>query len=189
MPEIDTTTETTEQKAGEQTGEGTETTESTETTTEQQAEQTNEETSENKEEESKLSHDDALEALKKTRAEAADWRTKFRKLEDTLKEAKTPEQVAEIVNGITAERESAERELVVENVALKNRLPEDLTKLLKEFSEGKNREQIEAYATTLAKYIPAEEDDPDLQGGLRPGSDDDSFDPVAEVQKVRTRRR
>ena len=138
-----------------------------------------------KEEESKLTHDDALKALGKTRKEAGDWRTKFRDLEKTLADAKTPEQVEEIVATMKTERETAERTLTVENVALKFKLPEDLADALR----GDTREELEAHATKLAKYVPEDETDPeDLSGGLKPGSSDTGFDAVAEARAARNRR-
>lgn len=122
-------------------------------------------------------------------AEAANYRTKLRAAEDALKTAKTPEEVAAIVKGLTDERETTEHSLVVENVALKAKLPEDLTALLSDYSAGKTREQIEAHALVLAKYAPVTEDEEVTpKGGLRPQTDEGVFDPVATVNKNRRRR-
>ena len=137
---------------------------------------------------SQLDHTAALKALSKVRGENASWRTKYRELETKLGEAKTPEQVAEIVAGITADRETSERALVMENVALKHGLPDDLAAALK----GNTREELEAHAKVLAKYAPVQEETPDpenLRGGLDPDQGGDSFDAKAELAKVRRRRR
>lgn len=139
--------------------------------------------------ESKLSHEDALAALKQTRGEAANWRTKVRELESKLAEAKTPEQIEALVNEMKVEREQAEAALVVENVALRHKLPDDLKVVLEAAARGKSREELEQHAKALAKYAPTgDEEDPELQGGLRPGSSDDSFDPVAVSRAARARR-
>lgn len=122
-------------------------------------------------------------------AEAANYRTKLREAEDALKNAKSPEEVAAIIKGLTDERETTEHSLVVENVSLKAKLPEDLTALLADYSVGKTREQIEAHALVLAKYAPVTEDeDVTPRGGLRPQTEEGAFDPVATVQKNRRRR-
>lgn len=121
-------------------------------------------------------------------AEAANYRTKLRAAEEALKTAKTPEEVAAIVADLTKERETTEHSLVVENVALLHKLPEDLATLLSENSTGKTREQIEAHAKTLAKYAPIEDEEVTPRGGLRPQSEEGAFDPVAAVAKNRRRR-
>lgn len=138
---------------------------------------------------SKLSHDDALKALTKTRGEAASWRTKYRELEKKLDGAKTPEEIEALVTEMKAESAAAEHALVVENVALKHKLDEDLTKILNDASAGKSREELEAHAATLAKYMPVEDEDPDLSGGLRPGSSDEEFDPYELAREARKARR
>jgi len=144
-------------------------------------------------EDKKLSHEDALKALGKVRGENASWRTKYRDLEAKLAEAKTPEQVEEVVNSMKTEREADDakraeetRALVVENVALKHNLPDDLAAALK----GDTREELEAHAKVLAKYAPAEETEgPDVSGGLTPGDEDGPFDAKAELRKIRGARR
>lgn len=143
--------------------------------------------------EPQLSHEDALKALSKVRGENASWRTKYRDLEAKLAEAKTPEQVEEVVNAMKTEREEDDKKrsaeayaLMVENVALKHSLPDDLAAALK----GNTREELEAHAQVLAKYVPAEEiEDPEISGGLTPGDEDAPFDAKAELRKVRGRRR
>lgn len=142
--------------------------------------------------ESSLTLEDARKALKKTRTENASWRTKHRDLEAKLADAKTPEQVEELVGQMKTEREAGEHALVVENVALKHKLPDDLAKVLGEASAGKSREELDAHAKTLAKYAPKDDEGPDpddLEGGLGGGNDDDgSFDPTAHAKKIRAQR-
>lgn len=152
------------------------------------AEQTAEEqaaTEEAKEEkvvetEETLDLDGAKNALSKVRKEAASYRTKYRDIEAKLAEAKTPEQVEEIVKQIKADNAAEAQMLVVENVALKYKLPDDLAAALK----GETREELEAHAKVLAKYAPTSGDDPDLSGGLSPSSGDGAFDPVKEAQQA-----
>lgn len=122
-------------------------------------------------------------------AEAANYRTKLREAEDKLKNAKTPEEFEAIVKEMTEQREKTEHSLVVENVALKAKLPKDLAELLAENSVGKTREQIEAHALVLAKYAPVDEDEEVVpKGGLRPQTDEGAFDPKAQWQKNRRKR-
>lgn len=128
----------------------------------------------------KLSHDDALSALESTRKEAANYRTRAREAEEKLAKAKTPDEVTEIVNDMKRDRENAERSLLVENVALRHNLPDDLAALLK----GDTREALDAHAATLAKYVPKSEEQEEQgtpRGGLTPDSEDDGFDPVKLV--------
>lgn len=120
------------------------------------------------EEKPALSLEEALSEVTKTRGEAANYRTKLREAESKLANAKTLDEVNEIVSNLTTERETAERALLVENVALKHNLPEALQKRL----VGSTREELEADAKALAALIPAsveeEETPPRLSGGLTP---------------------
>lgn len=121
------------------------------------------------EEKPTMSLEDALSEVAKTRGEAANYRTKLRDSEASLASAKTIEEVNEIVATMTSDRESAERLLLVENVALKHKLPEALAARL----QGKTREELEADAVSLASLIPAVEQEeeppaPRLKGGLTP---------------------
>jgi hypothetical protein len=76
----------------------------------------------------------------------------------------------------------------VENVALKHGLPDDLTEALKAFNAN-TRDELEAHAKVLAKYAPANEEAPELRGGLDPSTNPEDFDAKAEAQKMRQRRR
>lgn len=125
--------------------------------------------------------------LTKANQEAARYRTRLREVEKALEERKTPEQVEELLDNLRTERETAERSLLIENVALKHSLPAELAELLK----GETREELEAHATALAKFAPKEETDDvppgDLNGGLNPGNDgsDDGLSPRDRVRKIK----
>lgn len=114
--------------------------------------------------------------LTKANAEAANYRTKLREAEQKLADAKTPEQVEEILNQFKADREADElkqaeeaRALLIENIALHYKLPEKLAKRL----QGANREELEADAKELAKDYAVEDDDEiRLEGGLSPRNRD-----------------
>lgn len=177
MPVDDENTETVEVEE-----ESTE--EATEEPTEGAEEESAEENTEDADKESKLSPEDAAKALTKVRSEAANWRTKFRDLEKKLEAAKSPDQVEEIVTSMKAEREAAEHALIVENVGLKFNLPEELSSVL----QGTTREELEAHAKTLAKFVAKKAPANDPKGGLNPTDEDESFDPVKVSRAARSRR-
>lgn len=136
--------------------------------------------------EPQLSHEDALAALAKVRKEAAATRLRLRDAETKLSEAKTPEEVEAAIEEIKNASANEARAMLVENVALKHKLPDDLASALK----GDTREELEAHAKVLAKYAPVtDEDDPELEGGLRPGdSGDEAIDMAAHVTRLRNQR-
>lgn len=129
---------------------------------------------------------DVLRAnLTKANQEAARYRTRLREVEKELEKRKTPEEVESLLGELKSERETAERSLLIENVALKHHLPEDLAALLK----GETREELDAHALVLAKYAPKPEGDDevppgDLDGGLNPGSGN-SGDALSARERVR----
>lgn len=136
----------------------------------------------------------AREKLTKANAEAANYRVKLRAAEDRLKDVKTPEQVEELMNQLRAEREEedtkqaeAARALLIENVALKFKLPEELSELL----QGGTREELEAHAKKLQKFAPVEEGEPEsLGGGLTPNNTDtEPTDPGELARRVNRGRR
>lgn len=122
----------------------------------------------------------ARNKLTKANAEAANYRTKLREAEQKLADAKTPEQVEEILNQWKADREKQEqddaaeaRALLIENIALKHKLPQKLANRL----QGSTREELEADAKELAADF-AEDNDEDvfLEGGLSPRNRDSDPD-------------
>lgn len=171
-------------KTGETTEEAPEGTEETTEEAQKGAEE------EGREEKPKLSPE-AMEAeVTKTRAEAANYRVKLREAEKRLESAKSIEEVEEIVTGMKVEREAAERALIVENVALRFNLPDELAELL----QGSSREELETHAKKLQKFAPdAQAGDPDLDdlsGGLDPNNrDSDPSDPGALANRHAPRRR
>lgn len=138
--------------------------------------------------ESSLSLDDAKKALAKVRKENAKLRVGNKGLLEKLEGAKTPEEVEQVIAEAKKDAVDTARSLLVENVALKKGLPEELAELLK----GDTREELEAHAEKLAKFAPAQDQDvdpDDLQGGLDGSGDEDkSFDPVKHATKLRAGR-
>jgi len=124
--------------------------------------------------------------LTKANQEAAKFRTRLREVEKALEGRKTDEEIQSLLDNLTHERETAERSLLIENVALKFSLPEELASVL----QGSTREELETHAATLAKFAPTTGDEQvppgDLNGGLNPGNDnDDASDPLARVRKIK----
>jgi len=124
--------------------------------------------------------------LTKANQEAAKFRTRLREVEKALEGRKTDEEIQSLLDNLTHERETAERSLLIENVALKFSLPEELASVL----QGSTREELEKHAATLAKFAPTSEQVPpgDLNGGLNPGNDsgnDDGLSPLDRVRKIK----
>lgn len=163
---------------------------------EQEAEENEEQTDEEQDDEdesdedksSDLSREDALAALTKTRKSEAKYRTRLRDLEAKFENAKTPEEVESVIEEIRTANATETRDLLVENVALKHGLPDDLTEALKAFNAS-TREELDAHAKVLAKYAPRNEEDPDLSGGLDPSDNPEDFDPKKTAQQMRRQRR
>lgn len=133
----------------------------------------------------KLSHEDAIAVAKKARSEAADWRTKYRDLEKKFEGAKTPDEIEAVIAEIKKTNTDEAHAMLVENVALKHGLPEDLAAALK----GETRDELEAHAKVLAKYAPSnEEEEPEGDGGLNPKGGGGAFDPVEHARQARASR-
>lgn len=176
---VESTEESTEETEG-----GNESSEETEENTEENGEsEENEDNEDNEDEDGELDLPRAKEKIAKVNAEAKNLRDRLRKTEEKLKDAKTPEEVEAIVKQMSEERESAEHELLRENVALKFKLPEKAIKRL----AGTTREELEADAKELADLFGTDEDDEDinLEGGLEPRNrdSDDPDDPASLAQK------
>lgn len=129
--------------------------------------------------------------VRELRTQSAGYRTRLKEVEEKLATMKSTEEVDELVNTLKSERETVERNLLVENVALKFKLPEALAKRL----TGDTREALEADAKELATLVgvqPGEDDDTRLEGGLSPRDRDaDPTDPreLAKAYGRRGRRR
>lgn len=160
----------------------------TETSEETSEETTGTETTEETEESGKdtLDLDGAKAALAKVRKSEAAMRVRLREAETKLADAKTPEEVEALRKEIAETNATEAQALVVENVALKFGLPDDLAAALK----GSTREELEAHAKVLAKYAPSTEVvDPELNGGLDPtGEPDGTYDPQKRAQQLRAER-
>lgn len=129
----------------------------------------------------------AQDLISNVRGEAANWRTQLREAQDALGKAKTPEDVQKATEEIARKNKELERELLVERIANKHKLPDDLKSRLK----GDDEKSLEEDAKSLAKFAPKEEvkvDPERLSGGLDPDTSDDNFDPVAEAAKARATR-
>jgi hypothetical protein len=177
MPDETTNDEITE-PAGEDEGQEPSTTEANEPDPTEQAENSDESS-----EADELTRDDAVAALAKVRKSEAKTRTRLRELEAQFKDAKTPEEVQEIIEKLAADNAGETRALLVENVALKHGLPDELRDVLK----GNSRDELEAHAVVLKKYAPTGDDE--LEGGLTPGTGDPSGADVADaVKRVRANR-
>lgn len=121
--------------------------------------------------------------LGKARSEAAKYRTSLREAEAKLAEAKTPEDIAAAVKEFQDRNAVLERELLVTKVASSHGLPAELAELLK----GDDEKALTEHAKKLALFIPRA--DPDLSGGLTPGSKDDGPDNPRELAKLAGGRR
>jgi hypothetical protein len=165
----------------------------------QQTDEAEVENTEEAEEETEEGGEDSLpdwarKKLTKANTEAANYRTKLRDAEKALENAKTPEEVETILNGWKNEREEQERKdaedaraLLIENIALKHRLPEKIASRL----VGNTREELEADAKELAADFAIEDDENVfLEGGLSPRNrDSDSDDPRELAKKYGGRKR
>jgi hypothetical protein len=121
----------------------------------------------------------AREKLTKANSEAANYRTKLREAEEKLKNVKTLEEVDTLLAEFQAQREAedaekakVQHELLIENIALKYKLPAKLAKRL----QGSTREEIEADAKELASDFAEEAEPEHLEGGLTPRVRDEDAD-------------
>jgi hypothetical protein len=161
--------------------------ETEEETTEEETEETETQEVEEESEETEEEHpegdvpDWVKEKISKVNNEAKSLRDRLRETEDKLKDAKTPEEVEAIVKQMTKDREDSERALLIENVALKYKLPEQIQKRL----TGTTREELEADAKELADLFGTEDEEVELEGGLspRPRSGETADDPRSLAAK------
>jgi len=126
----------------------------------------------------------ARDRLTKANNEAARYRTGLRDAEAKLAGAKTPEQFEAAVAELRDGNARLERELLVERVARKAELPQELAELL----QGDTEDALKAHADKLRKFAePATPTPQSLSGGLDP-SDEDDFDPVKAAHAARRHR-
>lgn len=123
----------------------------------------------------------ARERLTKANGEAARYRKQLRETQELLDKASTPEQMAEVRDGLNDTIRNLERELV----AARHNLPGDLAAVL----QGGTREEMEAHAKVLQRYAP-KGGVKEVLGGLTPGDEGKlaGMDPGALARKWRGRR-
>lgn len=129
----------------------------------------------------KLSYEAMEKELGRVRAEAASRRTRVRELEDSLKEAKTPDEVNAAISEFQEKLAAAEQQITMRDVADAHDIPKDL----RSFLTGKTEEELVAQAKALQKFAtpapPAT-----LSGGVEPDDDDDGeYDPGKLAAKYR----
>lgn len=117
-----------------------------------------------------------LRELTRVRREAAGYKSKVESMEAELANRLPADQVANAVAEEQAKIKAQTRAMMVENAALRFRLPDDLAQLLR----GETRQELMADAKKLAKYVPLSDDDD--------RDDDDNFDPRAVAQEMRGKR-
>ena len=126
--------------------------------------------------------------LTRTRAEAANWRTKLRDAEKKLGEAKTAEEYEAAVTELRAELAAKDHEILRGNVARKHGLPDELAVRLQGEDEAaleKDALELKKFATAAAPPAPVR-----LRGGLDPNTDpDDTNDPRELARRHGGRRR
>lgn len=125
---------------------------------------------------------EALEKeLERVRKEAAGYRTRARTAETALSEAKTPDDIAAAVAEFKDANARLERQVMVDKVARKHGLPDELAARL----AGATPEEIEKDAKSLAKFIVVA-GPPVLTGGLTPDDGDDGEnDPRKLARRIR----
>ncbi len=129
----------------------------------------------------------AQDLISNVRGEAANYRTQLREAQDALGKAKTPEDFQKATEEMDNKVKTLERDLLIEKIAAKHSLPEDLKARMK----GDTESDLEKDAASLAKFVPKVEkvvDPEDLGGGLDPNSSGDGFDPVAAAKAARATR-
>lgn len=130
---------------------------------------------------SKLSYEQMETELKRVRAEAASRRTRVRELEDSLKDAKTPDEVQAAISDYTEKLAQAELAITVRDVADDFNIPKEL----RSFLTGKNEEELKAQAKVLQTHATTAPPK-DLRGGVEPDDDDDGeYDPGKLAAKYR----
>lgn len=112
--------------------------------------------------------------LEDTRKEAAEKRVLAKELQEKLADAKTPEEMQQIVAANDTKTAELEAQLARERVARKTGLDDDLV----EFLTAKSEEELLKQAAKLAGRKKADEDDPVVVTQLPPsGGKDPSTEP------------
>jgi len=129
--------------------------------------------------------------LEDTRREAAEKRVLAKELQDKLANAKTPEEVQQIMAANDTKTADLEAQLARERVARKTGLDDDLV----EFLTAKTEEDLLKQAAKLAGRKKAdEENDPvvvtqlDPRGGKDPSTEPNELDGYAEWERYKKNR-
>ncbi|MGW0861290.1 hypothetical protein [Streptomyces sp. NPDC002611] len=141
-------------------------------------------TTEEKPAEESVPSDVLRKELTKANAEAANYRTKLREVENKLSGAKTLEEFEAATTELRGQVEALERTILLNDVARKYELPEALAKRL----TGTTAEELEADAKELQKLVAPQSAPESLAGGLTPEDGEDDFDPVKAARAARRRR-
>lgn len=112
----------------------------------------------------------ARSKMTKANAEAAKYRTELRTAQEALSKAKSPEEFDALRVALEAKAADATKSALVEKVARKHKLPDELAELLK----GETPEELEAHAKVLTKFVAGASAPGDLRGGLNPSDSGDS---------------
>lgn len=138
---------------------------------------------------SKLDLDGAKKALSKVRQSEAKMRVRLRDIEAKLADAKTPEQVEELLSEVRKDTASELHLERAENAALQAGLPAEWADRLK----GSTKEELVEDAKALAKLTGKKlKGDPEVSGGLEPGDKPEAFgveQALEAARKAKSRRR
>ncbi|WP_394615889.1 hypothetical protein JNUCC0626_40165 [Lentzea sp. JNUCC 0626] len=123
----------------------------------------------------------ARKELTKVRGEAANYRTQLRAAQESLSNAKTPEEFQAATAQLSAKVTELETSLLRSSVARKYDLPDELAERLR----GSTAEEMESDAKALQKFAgPVTPES--LGGGLTPDSTDDGeMDPRKLARRTR----
>jgi len=128
--------------------------------------------------------------LEDARKEAAEKRVLARDYQEKLAQAKTPEEVQQIIAANDNKTADLEAQLARERVARKTGLDEDLV----EFLTGKTEEELMKQAAKLAKAKKADGDGTvvvtqlDPRGGQNPSTEPNELDGYAEWERYKKNR-
>lgn len=131
----------------------------------------------------------AKKELADTRAEAANYRTRLREAESSLKEAKTPEEVEAAVKELREGNAKLERDLALANAS--RGLTDDQAAILAAMT-WETPGDLTGHVEAIRKLTPSDDRGDalplsgTLRGGLTPGDEPgDDFDPAEVARKMR----
>lgn len=128
--------------------------------------------------------------LEDTRREAAEKRVLAKELQEKLAEAKTPDEVQQIIAANDEKTRNLETQLLREKVARTTKLDDDLV----EFLTGKTEEELLNQAKKLAGRKKADDENPVVvtqlpaRGGQNPSTEPSELDGYAEWERYKKNR-